>query len=41
LTSPADDAPVLAIGWQAAYVAANLDLGTGCVAAAPEAAATP
>ena len=43
LTSPADDAPVLAIDWQAAYVAANLDLATGCVAAAPapEAAATP
>ncbi len=41
LTSPADDAPVLAIDWQAAYVAANLDLATGCVAAAPEAASTP
>ena len=41
LTSPADDAPVLAIDWQATYVAANLDLAAGCVAAAPEAAATP
>ena len=41
LTSPADDAPVLAIDWQAAYVAANLDLATGCVAAAPVAAPTP
>ena len=43
LTSPADDAPVLAVDWQAAYVTANLDLATGCVAAAPApgAAATP
>ena len=41
LTSPADDAPVLAIDWQAAYVTANLDLATGCVAAAPVAAPTP
>ncbi len=41
LTSPADDAPVLAVDWQPAYVAANLDLAAGCVAAAPEAATTP
>jgi hypothetical protein len=34
LTSPADDAPVLAVGWQPAYVAANLDLASGCVVAA-------
>jgi hypothetical protein len=34
LTSPADDSPVLAIGWQPAYVAANLDLATACVAPA-------
>jgi hypothetical protein len=33
LTLPADDAPVLAVNWQSAYVAANLDLATGCVAA--------
>lgn len=33
LTSPADDPPVLAVDWQPAYVAANLDLATGCVAA--------
>ncbi len=38
LASPADDAPVLAVGWQPAYVAANLDLGAGCVVAAPVAA---
>ncbi|MEO7369307.1 MAG: hypothetical protein ABIZ69_00490, partial [Ilumatobacteraceae bacterium] len=31
LTSPADDAPVLAVDWQSAYVAANLDLATGCI----------
>jgi hypothetical protein len=31
LTSPADDPPVLADGWQPAYVTANLDLATGCV----------
>jgi len=41
LASPADDAPVLAVGWQPAYVAANLDLGTGCVVAAPAAAPSP
>ncbi|MEP7112877.1 MAG: hypothetical protein ABI862_06400 [Ilumatobacteraceae bacterium] len=33
LTSPSDDAPVFAIGWQPAYVAANLDLASGCVVA--------
>ncbi len=33
LASPADDAPVLAIDWQPAYVAANLDLAVGCPAA--------
>jgi len=33
LTSPADDAPVLALDWQSAYVAANLDLAAGCPAA--------
>ena len=33
LTSPADDPPVLAIDWQSAYVAANLDLAAGCVPA--------
>jgi hypothetical protein len=33
LTSPADDAPVLAVDWQSAYVAANLDLAAGCVGA--------
>jgi hypothetical protein len=33
LTSPADDPPVLADGWQPAYVTANLDLATGCVIA--------
>ncbi len=31
LTSPADDPPVVAVGWQSAYVTANLDLATGCV----------
>jgi hypothetical protein len=31
LVSPADDAPVLAVGWQSAYVAANLDLAAGCI----------
>jgi hypothetical protein len=36
--SPADDAPVVAVGWQPAYVAANLDLGAGCVVVAPVAA---
>jgi hypothetical protein len=39
LTSPADDAPAMAIGWQPAYVAANLDLGAGCVTPAPAATA--
>ena len=29
--SPADDAPVLAVGWQPPYVAANTDLAAGCV----------
>jgi hypothetical protein len=33
LTSPADDAPVLAVDWQSAYVVANLDLAAGCVGA--------
>jgi hypothetical protein len=33
LTSPADDAPVLAVGWKPAYVTANIDLATGCVGA--------
>jgi hypothetical protein len=33
LTSPADDAPVLAHDWQSAYVSANLDLAAGCPAA--------
>ncbi len=33
LTSPADDPPVVAVGWQPAYVTANLDLATGCVTA--------
>ena len=41
LTSPADDAPVLAIDWQPAFVAANLDLATGCVASPPDPVATP
>jgi hypothetical protein len=31
LASPADDAPVLAVNWQPAYVTANLDLAAGCV----------
>jgi hypothetical protein len=34
LTSPADDAPVFAVDWHAAYVTANLDLASGCVTAA-------
>jgi hypothetical protein len=34
LASPADEAPAIANGWQPPYVAANLDLGTGCVNAA-------
>jgi hypothetical protein len=33
LSSPGDDAPVLAVDWQPPYVAANLDLVPGCVAA--------
>ncbi|MGZ4793164.1 MAG: hypothetical protein ACXWBO_14980, partial [Ilumatobacteraceae bacterium] len=33
LTPPADDPPVVAIGWQPAYVTANLDLATGCATA--------
>jgi hypothetical protein len=32
LTSPADDAPVLAVNWQPAYVAASLDVAAGCIA---------
>jgi ribonuclease I len=32
-TSPGDDAPVLALDWQPAYVAANLDLAASCVPA--------
>jgi hypothetical protein len=32
LTSPADDAPVIAVGWQPAYVAANIDLAASCTA---------
>ena len=39
LTSPGDDAPVLVVDWLPAYVAANLDLGAGCVVAPPDAAA--
>ena len=31
LAMPADDVPVVAVGWQPAYVAANLDLGVVCV----------
>ena len=31
-SSPTDDAPVLAVDWQPAYVAANIDLAAGCVA---------
>ncbi len=34
LTSPADDAPVIAVNWQSPYVAANIDLATGCVSPA-------
>ncbi|HEX2785412.1 MAG TPA: hypothetical protein VHN36_17640, partial [Ilumatobacteraceae bacterium] len=33
LTATSDDAPVLAIDWQPAYVTANLDLAAGCPAA--------
>ncbi len=33
LSSPADDAPVFVADWQPAYVTANLDLASGCVAA--------
>jgi hypothetical protein len=32
-TSPIDDAPVVAVDWQPAYVAANLDLAASCVPA--------
>jgi hypothetical protein len=32
-TSPIDDAPVVAVDWQPAYVAANLDLAATCVSA--------
>jgi hypothetical protein len=31
LSSPADDAPVLAVSWASAYVAANVDLTSGCI----------
>ena len=41
LTSPADDAPVLAVNWQPAYVAANIDLAAGCVAPTPAAPVDP
>ena len=41
LAPPSDDAPVLAVGWQPAYVAANLDLATGCVIAAAPAVPAP
>jgi hypothetical protein len=41
LAVPADDAVAVAVDWKPAYVTANLDLATGCVAAAPEAAAAP
>jgi hypothetical protein len=41
LVGPADDAPVLAVDWKPPFVDANRDLATGCVAAAPEAPATP
>ena len=34
LTLPADDPPVIALDWQPAYVAANLDGAAGCVATA-------
>ena len=33
LVSPADDLPVLAVGWASAYAAANLDLAITCVTA--------
>ena len=33
LSSPADDAPVLAVDWEPPYVAANIDVAGGCVAA--------
>jgi len=32
-SSPSDDAPVLAVDWQPAYVAANIDLAASCVPA--------
>ena len=32
-SSPSDDAPVLAVDWQPAYVAANIDLAATCVPA--------
>jgi hypothetical protein len=31
LSMPADEAPVVAEGWQPPFVAANLDLASGCV----------
>jgi hypothetical protein len=33
LSSPADDAPTVAAGWQPPYVTANLDLAAACVSA--------
>ena len=33
LSSPADDAPVFVADWQPAYVTANMDLASGCLAA--------
>lgn len=35
LTSPADDAPSIAVAWDPPYVAANMDLGPGCVVTTP------
>jgi hypothetical protein len=34
LTTPTDDAPVISLAWQSAYVGANLDLAPACVTAA-------
>jgi len=33
LSMPSDESPVVAIGWQPPFVAANLDLAPGCVPA--------
>jgi hypothetical protein len=33
LSSPADDAPVLAVDWQPAYIAANIDIAATCAVA--------